>query len=140
MAGTVHVSVVTPEGSVVDTEAVSVVFPAYDGEYGVQPGHSPLLSLMGVGELRVKPAVGQPTRLYVAGGFAQVVDDRVMLLTEEATPVEELDRDTAEKMLEEARDMTVSNEIERVQREQLYERGRTQLRLARKVVVPQSAP
>jgi F-type H+-transporting ATPase subunit epsilon len=126
--------VVTPEGAILEAEATSVVFPAHDGEYGVLPGHAPLLSLVGVGELRVNVAGGAQERYYVESGFAQVTGGEVVLLTEKAWPLSALSVREAEKLLEQARNMTVTGEDERAQREATYWRGHVQRRLARKVV------
>ena len=98
-------SVVTPEGAVLETEATSVVFPAYDGEYGILPNHAPLVALLGIGELRVEQRAGRrPTdRFFVDGGFAQFADNKLSLLTEQARPVADLDAAAAQHLLEEAR-------------------------------------
>ena len=57
MAGkTFHCTAVTPEGKVLDTEAVSAIFPAYDGQKGVLPNHAPLVTKVGIGVLTVTTA------------------------------------------------------------------------------------
>ena len=144
MAKTFQLSVVTPEGSVVDADATSAVFPAYDGEYGVLPGHAPLLCLVGIGELRVSTE-GEDRRSttrswYVDGGFAEVSDDKMIILTEEAVPVAELSVKEAEKLLEQARNMTVTGPDEQAHREATYARGRVQKRLARQVMATKGMP
>lgn len=133
-----ELSVVTPEGPVLTAEAREVVFPAYDGEYGILPNHSPLLSMLGVGELRVRLADGSAEHLYVDGGFVQMVDNRLILLTEQASHVSELSAEEADRLLEEARAMTATDEATMEARERAYERARVQRRLARKVIEPVS--
>lgn len=142
MAKTFHLSVVTPEGAAFEADATSAVFPAYDGEYGILPGHAPLLCLVGIGELRVNTENdrGNTKSWYVDGGFAEVSDNKMTLLTEEAIPVADLDVETAEELLEQARNMTVTGEEEQAHREATYERGRVQRRLARKVVAAKGMP
>ncbi len=132
MARTLHVSVVTPEGAVLDTEARSVVFPAYDGEIGILPLHAPLLTALGIGTLRVTRLDGGVERLYVDGGFAQVVDDKVVLLTEQASALADLTPEQAEAELQRFRHLTLSGE-ELEARDRALERARVQRRLAGKV-------
>jgi F-type H+-transporting ATPase subunit epsilon len=90
MAGTFQLSVVTPEREVLAVEARSVTFPAYDGEMGILARRAPLLTKLGAGMLRVEEASGAKRTLFVAGGFAQMVDDKLTLLTEEAVEPEKL--------------------------------------------------
>lgn len=131
MARTLHVSVITPEGAVLEAEARSVVFPAYDGEIGILPMHAPLLTEIGIGTLRVTKPDGQRITLYVDGGFAQVVDDKVTLLTERASDPGELSPEQAEAALYKFRNLTLSAE-EMEARDRAMERASVQRRLAGK--------
>lgn len=131
MARTLQVSVVTPEGSVLETEARAVVFPAFDGEIGILPMHAPLLTGLGIGTLRVTRLDGGVERLYVDGGFAQVVDDKVILLTEQASALEDLTPEQAEAELQKFSHLTLSGE-ELEARDRALERARVQRRLAGK--------
>jgi F-type H+-transporting ATPase subunit epsilon len=79
------VSVISPERVLYEGEARSVVAPAYDGEVGILPSHAPMMTLLGRGVLRVEGSGGGSTRFQVAGGFLQVVDDHVRVVTEQAT-------------------------------------------------------
>ena len=83
MADTFHVSVITPERAVLETEATFVAFPAWDGEVGILRNRAPLLYKLGKGELRVQSPQGNH-KLRVEGGFAQMVDNRLTILTEQA--------------------------------------------------------
>lgn len=76
-----QVSVISPERVLYEGTAESVVAPAYDGEVGVLKGHAPMLTLLGEGELRVDGPGGQ-LRFSVNGGFLQVADDSVRVVTE----------------------------------------------------------
>lgn len=127
-----HVSVVTPEGSVLETDALSAVFPAYDGEVGILPNHAPLLALLGIGELRVTGSDGVEHRLYVDQGFAQFIDDKLTLVTEEAVELAELDPENPARLLEKARDLRASGEYERAFIEAAFDRARVQQRLIEK--------
>lgn len=77
------VSVVSPERTLFEGEAESLVAPAYDGEVGILSMHAPMLTLLGSGELRLNAASGE-RRFAVFGGFLEVADDRVRIVTERA--------------------------------------------------------
>ena len=77
------VSVISPERVLFEGEAESVVAPAFDGEVGILTGHAPMMTLLGRGVLRLSGANG--ARFQVEGGFLQVVDDQVRVVTERAT-------------------------------------------------------
>jgi F-type H+-transporting ATPase subunit epsilon len=76
------VSVISPEKILYEGEAASVVAPAYDGEVGILSGHAPLMTLLGTGSLRL----GGGQSFEISGGFMQVIDDNVRVVTEKANP------------------------------------------------------
>jgi F-type H+-transporting ATPase subunit epsilon len=78
-----RVSVISPVSTLYEGEADMVVAPAWDGEVGVLRGHAPLLILLGSGQLRVRAADGEH-RFQIEGGFMQVEDDVVTVLSEHA--------------------------------------------------------
>lgn len=78
------VSVISPERVLYEGTARGVIAPAFDGEVGILPMHAPLMTLLGRGTLRVDTAGGEQ-RFQVDGGFLQVVDDTVRVVTEQAT-------------------------------------------------------
>jgi F-type H+-transporting ATPase subunit epsilon len=78
-----QVSVISPERTLFDGEATQVVAPAYDGEVGILTGHAPMMALLGRGVLRVAEGGGE-RRFNVEGGFLQVVDNHVRVVTEKA--------------------------------------------------------
>jgi F-type H+-transporting ATPase subunit epsilon len=78
------VSVISPEKVLFEGAARSVVAPAFDGEIGILPMHAPLMTLLGKGVLRVSTQAGEQ-RFAVDGGFLQIVDDAVRVVTERAT-------------------------------------------------------
>ena len=108
---TFHCSVITPERAVLETDATSVVFPAHDGEVGILPNRAPLLFKMGAGELRVESPQGNQV-LFVDGGFAQMVENRLTLLTEAAKKIEEIDPAAVEKQFAEAHSMPMKTDAE----------------------------
>src|SRR6516225_9501482 len=94
--------VVTPERALLDQEVDFVAIPMYDGELGVLPGRAALIGRLGPGELRTRH--GQETRrFFVDGGFAQVHDNVVTVLTPRALRAEEINPAAAEQALEAAK-------------------------------------
>ena len=77
------VSVISPEAVLFEGTTESVIAPAFDGEVGILTGHAPMMTLLGQGELRLGP--GSAQRFRVQGGFLQVVDDKVRIVTEHAS-------------------------------------------------------
>ena len=75
------VSVISPEAVLFEGTTESVVAPAFDGEVGILTGHAPMMTLLGQGQLRL----GGGQRFRVQGGFLQVVDDQVRVVTEHAS-------------------------------------------------------
>lgn len=84
MADRLKVSVISPDRTVYEGEADQVIVPAWDGQLGVLRGHAPMLVLLGEGELRVTNA-GTDQRFQIRGGFLQVADDVVTVLSEHAS-------------------------------------------------------
>ena len=77
------VSVISPEAVLFEGEADSVVAPAYDGEVGILTGHAPLMALLGDGQLRIGGGGGR--RFNVSGGFIQVLENEIRVVTEKAS-------------------------------------------------------
>jgi F-type H+-transporting ATPase subunit epsilon len=90
--------VVSPERQLLDTTADYVTIPLYDGELGVLPGRAPLIGRLGFGEVRIRKE-GKTQRLFVDGGFAQVRDNVVTVLTARAQKPEEIKPDAVREAL-----------------------------------------
>ncbi len=84
MAEPMNVKVVSPEQAVYEGPASSLVAPAWDGRVGILPGHAPMLTLLGAGELSVDIPGGGSETFYVAGGVLKVEAGMVTVLTEYA--------------------------------------------------------
>lgn len=79
----IRVSVISPERVLYEGEVDSVVAPAFDGDVGVLTGHAPMMTLLGRGVLRLNGGIGM--RFRVEGGFLQVADNEVRVVTERAS-------------------------------------------------------
>ncbi len=135
---TFRCSVVTPERVVLECDARFVAFPAHDGEIGVLTHRAPLVCRMGIGTLRID-ATGDESDgggehlMFVDGGFAQVVDNRLTLLTEQAKEASDLDAPAAEQAMVEARAMKIPDDTAYDARAKAMKRAQVQLKLARSV-------
>jgi F-type H+-transporting ATPase subunit epsilon len=130
--GNLRVVVVTPEQTVLDAPTDFVALPLFDGELGVAPGHAPMIGRLGYGELRIGR---EPTdqRIYVDGGFVQVADNVVSVLTNRAVPAKKLDAGSIEEGLKHAASQPAAGEEQIARRERLVAQGRAQLRVARRI-------
>ncbi len=93
--------IVTPERLAFSGEVDSVVLPGIDGELGVLPHHAPLVSTLGVGELRYRTG-GREESFAIAGGFLQVRPDKVVVMAETADLAAEIDVEKAQEARREA--------------------------------------
>ena len=93
---TLHVTVVTALQTVFDGEAEAVNAPGSEGRLGILPRHAPLLSLLDVGELRIREH-GEEESIFVAGGFLEVNRNVVTILADDAERAEEIDEAHAEE-------------------------------------------
>ena len=82
MAGTFHLSILTPEQGVYEGEVEYVQAPGGEGYFGVLPHHAPLVSTLGEGVLRVRESGGAETRWQIAGGFFEVSNNRATVLAD----------------------------------------------------------
>jgi F-type H+-transporting ATPase subunit epsilon len=96
MADTLQLEIVTPERLVEKDTVSEVQIPGKDGYLGVLPGHAPLITELGVGEIRYR-GDGMEYRLAVAWGFAEVLPNKVTILAETAERANEIDLPRAQK-------------------------------------------
>ncbi len=123
--------IVTPEKTVLDHPAEFVALPLYDGELGVAPGRAPMIGRLGYGELRMMEG-SQTTRFYVDGGFVQVANNCVTVLTNRALPAGELDESVAAEQLRSAREKPAHSEELMAIRDRAVLQARGQIRTARR--------
>ncbi|WP_022663561.1 F0F1 ATP synthase subunit epsilon [Desulfospira joergensenii] len=97
MAEKLILEVVTPQKAVVSEEAQIVVAPGSEGEFGVLKGHTTFLTSLNIGTMRYEDASGKERYLFVNGGFAEVLPDKVTILAESAERRKDIDLDRAEE-------------------------------------------
>ena len=120
--------VITPERMVLDCAATFAAFPAHDGEMGVLLNRAPMVCKLGTGPLRVQ-SPDQTHTLFVDGGFAQVVGNKLTILTEQAKKAEELDAAAANQAMVEARAMKTPTLDAVAARASALKRAQVQLKL-----------
>jgi F-type H+-transporting ATPase subunit epsilon len=105
-----HLEIVSPERLAYSDEVDMVIVPGLDGQLGILPHHTRLISALGTGELRIKKG-GTEQILFISGGFVEVRPDRVVVMADLAEHSDEIDeelavaaRKRAEAELERARD------------------------------------
>ena len=127
----IHCSVITPEEQILNTIATSVVIPAHDGQIGILSHRAPLLCELGTGVLKVDTLDVGLREFYVDGGFAQVLNNEVIVLTKRAAAAENVSRADAEKALAEAEDLPGGNAEAQQARQRAVQRAKTRIRIAR---------
>jgi F-type H+-transporting ATPase subunit epsilon len=83
--------IVTPEQQALDESATQAIVPAWDGQIGILTDRAPLLVKLGIGPLRIDLAGGRSRTFLIEGGIAQMKDNRLTILTDEATAAEDID-------------------------------------------------
>ena len=107
----IQLVVVTPERQLLRETVVEVDIPGSEGQLGVLPGHAPLMTEIGIGELSYRASTSrQPVTLAVIQGFAEVLPDRVTVLAETAERAEEIDVARAEAAKARAEQRLASND------------------------------
>jgi F-type H+-transporting ATPase subunit epsilon len=122
--------VITPERKILECNAQFAAFPAHDGEMGVLKRRAPLICKLGIGVLRIEEPDANH-KMFIDGGFAQVLDNRLTILTEEAHNPDELDPAEVDRSLAEARAMKITDELSVTARSRAIQRAQVQLKLAR---------
>jgi F-type H+-transporting ATPase subunit epsilon len=103
MADKVEFELVSPARLLFSEAVEMVVVPGEEGDFGVLPGHAPVISQVRPGVIDIHEDGKVSMRIFVAGGFAEVTQERCTVLAEEAYPLEDLDVAQAEERLAAAR-------------------------------------
>jgi len=107
----VQFELVSPEQLLLSEDVEMVVVPGGEGDFGVLPGHSPMISTVRPGVIHVFASGSVSSRIFVAGGFAEVTGARCTVLAEEALPVDDIDRAQVETDLQNAtEDIRISDD------------------------------
>lgn len=104
MADLIEFELVSPERLLISRPVEMVVVPGSEGDFGALPGHAPLISEIRPGVIAVFEAGKVQERIFVAGGFAEVTNERCTVLAQQAVPLAEIDRLAADSELKNARD------------------------------------
>jgi F-type H+-transporting ATPase subunit epsilon len=129
MADTLQLEIVTPERRVEKDTVSEVQIPGKDGYLGILPGHAPLITELGVGEIRYR-GDGMEYRLAVAWGFAEVLPHKVTILAETAERANEIDVNRARAAKQRAEEnLHAADEIEKTDKA-LNQLARAETRIA----------
>ena len=123
------ITIVTPETTTLDQEADFVVLPMFDGESGVSANHAPMIGRLGPGELRVKDG-GTTDCFYVDGGFVQIENNVVSVLTGASTPSAEVDLAEAKQALADAEELPSNNSVEMEAKQKSVSQAKAKLKIA----------
>ncbi len=102
MADKVAFELVSPEKLLLSVSAEMIVVPGSEGDFAVMAGHAPMISTLRPGAIEVYEGDKIENRIFVAGGFAEVSNDRLTVLAEEAVPYDQLERARLEQRLKDA--------------------------------------
>jgi len=102
MAENIRLEVVTPRKEVVNEETQIIVAPGVLGEFGVLTGHTPFMTSLKIGTIRYTDVQGQEHCVFVSGGFAEALPDKVTVLAESAERRCDIDLDRAQAAMERA--------------------------------------
>lgn len=125
-------TVVTPEAQIVDETITQAIVPGHDGKLGILTDRAPLLMKLGLGEMRLDLPNGQKQIFYVEGGVAQVKDNNLTILTQEATPAAEISAESARAELAEAEARRTTDPASFESRQKQLARARARIELAGK--------
>lgn len=99
-----HLKIITPMRTAVDTDVSSVLVPSVQGEMEVLPGHADIIVALDNGELIYRPVEGAQQSVFVGGGFLQVSSDLMMLVTDTVLEADEIDTNSVEEAIARAQE------------------------------------
>jgi F-type H+-transporting ATPase subunit epsilon len=105
MADTVEFELVAPEELLFSEPVELVVIPGAEGDFGVLPGHSPMISMLRTGVIAVYKDNTVHRRIFVSGGFSEVTTERCTVLADEALSLETANRNQVEERVKSAREL-----------------------------------
>jgi F-type H+-transporting ATPase subunit epsilon len=129
----VNFELVSPERLLVSERFDMVVVPGTEGDFGVLPGHSPLISTVRPGVIDIHDGGKITHRVFVGGGFAEVTPDRCTVLAADAAMIEDIDKADVDRRIQEA-------ELDLRDAEADTERARAEVRLGVLRAMREAAP
>ena len=136
---TLQVEVVTPDGQVYAGDVAMVVLPGVDGELGILPRHQPLVTLLAIGETRIRTVADDWDYIATGIGYAQVLFDKVLVVVDHGELAGAIDVSRAEEALTRARermkesgDLGAQAEVDYFRAEQALKRAENRLNVARR--------
>ncbi len=130
MAKTFQCTLLTPEDQLFDEQVEYASIPAWDGLLGLEPQRAPLVAKLGIGPLRLDVAEGDSRWFLISSGFAQMKDNKLTLLADEAIPASELDVEKAREALKEAEARTAVKDADVDQKQRDAVKARTMIGIA----------
>ena len=132
MQETFHLSLLTPERSLLEAEVVSLTAPGSEGYLGVLAHHAPLITALQAGRLEIRDADQKESVFAVSGGFLEVSENKATILADAVETPDEIDTDRAKQALERARERLrdTSGSIDVPRAEAACKRALNRLRIA----------
>jgi len=130
MASAFTCTVITPEAKSFDGEVKYVAAPLHDGSMGFETGRAPIVAELGYGPLKLTTPDGEESTLFCGGGFVQMQDDTLTVLTPECKPADEIDKADAQAQLDAARAEKAAGETEQAEKNKREARARGLLAVA----------
>ncbi len=112
MADKIHFDLVSPEQMLLSDDVDMVTLPGAEGYFGVLSGHAPVLSALRPGVIEVKGGETPDMRIFIRGGFAEVEAKKVVVLAEEAIPLEDFDLAALDSRIKDAEEDLVAAKTE----------------------------
>jgi F-type H+-transporting ATPase subunit epsilon len=136
---TLHVEVVTPDGEVYNSDVAMVVLSGVDGELGVLPRHQPLVTLLAIGETRIRRVTDEWDYIATGIGYAQVLFDKVLVVVDHGELAGAIDVARAEEAhgrakdrMKESGDLGAQAEVDYFRAEQSLKRAENRLNVSRR--------
>jgi len=137
---TLQVEVVTPDGQVYAGDVAMVVLPGVDGELGILPRHQPVVTLLAIGETRVRTATDDWDYIATGIGYAQVLFDKVLVVVDhgelagaiDVARAEEAERRARERTQERGGDLGAQADVDYFRAEQALKRAENRLNVSRR--------
>ncbi|MBM08737.1 MAG: ATP synthase F1 subunit epsilon [Magnetovibrio sp.] len=111
MTNTVEFELVSPEQLVTSQPVKMVVVPGTEGDLGILPGHAPLIAELRPGVIDIRDGEKITEKIFVSGGFCEILPERCTVLADEAIPFSEINKEVAEQRLHSAKETENENEL-----------------------------